>query len=230
MQYLEFRERKPIACQHASIMVILMYRIASAQLEGIKPEDSKRNTNSPLAPHGNNRIRIPLIIHLLLHLTTEANRTHDPIPKLLIEHRLVRIPVVLHDLVQPIDQRFHGGHGPGAAAVREAQQLRAQLGLGDAQDVGELGDVLGPRARLAVEERGHEDLAAPERRGDGLEGQGPRGLGVEEGFGGEREAGDEGGLLVVMGVSRRRLEGEGEGERRGIAMYVHTSSTATSGE
>ena len=160
----------------------------NAQNTPFKKGFKKRQHNSPLPSHRNHRIRIPLLIHLLLHITTKTNRTHDPIPKLLIHHGLIRVAIVLHDLVQSVYQRFHRRHGAGASAVGEAEELAAQHGFRDAKDGGELGDVGGVGAGLAVEQGGDEDLAASEGAGDGGEGQGARGLGVKEGFGGEGEA------------------------------------------
>jgi hypothetical protein len=77
--------------------------------------------NSPLPSHRNHRPVIPLIIRLLLYLGAETNGTHNTIPELLIQHRLVRIPVVLHNLVQSVDERFHWWHRPRAPAVGESQ-------------------------------------------------------------------------------------------------------------
>lgn len=47
---------------------------------------------------------------------------------------------------------------------------------------------------MAVEERCYGDFGTAQCRGDGFEGEGFGGFGVEEGFGGGGEAVDEGGL------------------------------------
>lgn len=81
----------------------------------------KISKNSPLPPHRDHRPVIPLIIRLLLYLGAETDSAHNTIPELLIQHRLVRIPVVLHNLVQSVDERFHRWHRPRTAAVGESQ-------------------------------------------------------------------------------------------------------------
>jgi hypothetical protein len=61
---------------------------------------------------------------------------------------------------------------------------------------------------LAVEEGCDSYFGASKFGGDGLEGEGFRGFGVEEGFGGDGEAVDEGGLeeeLEVTWVSLKQI-------------------------
>lgn len=79
--------------------------------------------HSPFSPPRDHDPRGTILINLLLNLCAKANRTHNTIPKLLIQNRLVRIPVVLDDLVQPVDQGLNGWHGSGAATVWEAHEL-----------------------------------------------------------------------------------------------------------
>jgi len=142
----------------------------------------KTAINIPLAPKGNLN-PLPLLIRLLLNLRAEADRTHDTIPELLVDHTLVSVPVVLHNLVQPVDQGFTRGHLERTAAVREVHDLGlAQLGLGDVEDLGQVLDVLLVGWGVAVEHGGGRDLLAAEGLGDGFEGEV---LGL---FGGEEEA------------------------------------------
>lgn len=158
------------------------------------PSQDVKKKHSPLPPQRNNRPIIPLLIHLLLDLRTEGDGRHDAVAKLLVQHGLVGVAVVLHDLVQSVDQRLDRRHGPRAPAVRETQQLGAERGLGDVEDAGERADVCCRGLRLPVEERGHGHLGAPQLFGDAGEGEGLGSFGVEEGLGGGREAVDQAGL------------------------------------
>lgn len=136
---------------------------------------------SPLSPPSNDCVSVTsLLINLLLHLGAESNGAHDAIAKLLVQDGLVGIAVVLDDLVQAVDERLGGGHGPGVAAVRKGQQLGRQGLLGQVQQGGELLDVLGGGAGLAVEDGRHGDLAAAEELGNLGEGEVGLGLGLEE--------------------------------------------------
>ena len=125
----------------------------------------------------------------------EADGAHDPVPELLVQHRLVRIPVVLHDLVQPVDQRLLGRHLDGLAAVGEPRELRLEGGMVDVEGLGELLDVLGGGSGLAVEESGDGDFVAAELLGEGFEGELFAGFGGEEGRGGAGEDRVLGGLV-----------------------------------
>lgn len=154
----------------------------------------------PFAPHRNNRPSGPLLIHLLLHLRAKRNRTHDPISKLLIQHRFIRVSIILHNLIKSVDQRLDGWHGAGAATVGEAQQLLCELGFRHVEDGGELLHIFGRGLGLAVEERGDGDFGAAEFSGDAFEGEGFGGFGVEESLGGGGQAVDEGSLPVKYGL------------------------------
>lgn len=85
-----------------------------------------RRINSPLSPQRNNCPVIALLIRLLLNLCAEGNRTHNAIPKLLIQYRLVRISIILHNLIQPVDQRLDWRHGSRTSSVGETEQLLRQ--------------------------------------------------------------------------------------------------------
>lgn len=165
--------------------------------------------HSPLAPPGDDDPRGAVLVDLLLHLGAEADGAHDAVAKLLVEDGLVRVAVVLDDLVQAVDERLDGGHGPGAAAVGEAHQRRGEDLLGQAQQVAELVDVARRGRRLAVEDGGDGDLAAAEVACDLLEGEVGLVLGGEElcetlvSEGARRETGG------APGLSSRRAEGIG---------------------
>jgi hypothetical protein len=143
--------------------------------------NNKTRINIPLSPQRNLN-PLPLLIRLLLDLCAETDRTHNTIPKLLIDNTLVSVPIVLHNLIQPVDQGLAGRHLERAAAVREVHDLGlTQLGLGDVEDLGELLDVLLVGGRVAVEHGGGGDFLAAEGLGDGFEGE------VLGFFGGEEE-------------------------------------------
>jgi len=130
----------------------------------------KDTSNSPLAPERNDS-PIPLLIRLLLNRCTETNSTHNPIAKLLIQHRLVRIPIILHNLKEPVNQRLARRQLRQLAAVRQARELRlSQCRLWDIEELGEFGEVFGRGARLAVEEGGAGYFVAAQGGGDGFEG------------------------------------------------------------
>ena len=183
--YLETGKWKP-----TNIIISISSNHQPDLLDQRERERARESHNSPLPPQRNNGPIIPLLIRLLLDLGAEANGAHDAIAKLLIQHRLVRVAVVLHDLVEAVDQRLDGGHGPGAAAVREAEQLLREHGFGDGEERGERRDVGGRGRGLPVEERGDGDFGPVEGAGDGLEGEVLGGFGIEESFGREGEAVD----------------------------------------
>lgn len=153
--------------------------------------------NSPFAPESDNSPIIPIRIRLLLHLGRKRNSTHDPIPKLLVENRLVRIPVILHNLVQPVDQGLLGRHLNGATAVREAAQLLFENLGRDIEELGEFPDVFWGGLGLAVEEGCCGDFIAADVLGDLLEAELLLGLGFEEGGSGCWEVRVLGGLGLV---------------------------------
>lgn len=132
---------------------------------------SNQKSYSPLSPPGNHHPRRTVLIDLLLDLGGEADGAHDAVPKLLVQDGLVRIAIVLDDLVQPVDERLDGGHGPRAAAVGEAHELGRENLLGQVQQATELLDVGRGGRRLPVEDGGDGDLAASEVVGNLLKGE-----------------------------------------------------------
>ena len=136
--------------------------------------------NIPFPPQRNDGPIITILIRLLVHLGRERDGTHDPIPELLIQNRLVRIPIILHNLIQPINQRFLGRHVHRTTPIRKATQLLLEQGLRNPQDRGELLDIFGGGLGLAVEDGRNGDFIATEVLGDLLEGQLPAGFGAEE--------------------------------------------------
>lgn len=160
----------------------------------------QQKKNSPLPPQRNNSPLGPFIVHLLLDLRTKANSTHDPIPEFLVQHRLIRVPIILHNLIQAVYQRLGRGHGPRAAAVGEAcgLELRGEGRVVEVQELGERGDVGGGGGALAVEERGNGDFGAVQLLCNCFKGEPGRCLGVEEGFAGGWEVGEEVGLFSIV--------------------------------
>merc|ERR1712098_961078 len=80
----------------------------------------------PFASHLNVDPCDAILVDLLLDVSRECNGAHDPVAKLLIEYRLVGIAIVLHNLVETVDQRLFGRHLDTLATVWEARQLRRQ--------------------------------------------------------------------------------------------------------
>lgn len=152
-------------------------------------------SHSPLPPPGDDHPRGAVLVDLLLHLGAEADGAHDAVAKLLVQDGLVRVAVVLDDLVQAVDERLDGGHGPRAAAVGEAHQRGGEHLPGQAEQAAKLVDVGGRRRRLSVEDGRDRDLAAPEVGGDLLEREVGLVLGGEELCGG-------GGRRVVLARAR----------------------------
>lgn len=125
----------------------------------------------PLAAQGN-LDPIALVIRLLLHLSAERDRTHDAVAKLLVQHSLVSISIVLHDLVQPVHQWLPRRHLHLPPTIREGSELGLeQLRLGDIEDLAQVLDILLACLGLAVEQRGAGDFVTAESLGDSLEGQ-----------------------------------------------------------
>lgn len=122
--------------------------------------------NSPLAPPGNDYPGIALLIHLLLHLRTEADGAHDSVSEFLVQNRLVGVPIVLNDFVKAVDERLNGRHGARATTVGDGHQLRSEDLLGDVEECRKLLDILGRGLCLSVEYGGDGDLAAAQEIGD----------------------------------------------------------------
>lgn len=140
----------------------------------------EKEGHSPLAPPGNDYPGIALLVHLLLHLGAEADGAHDSVTKLLVQNRLVGVPVVLDDLVQAVDERLNRGHGARATTVGDSHQLGREDLLGDVEERGELLDILGGGLCLSVEYGRDGDLAAAQQVGELGEAQAGLGLGGEE--------------------------------------------------
>lgn len=140
---------------------------------------SKRFT-VPFALQSNHHPRGAGLVNLLIDRCVEADSAHDPISELLIHDGLVCVAVVLHDLVEPVDQGLDGRHGSSPAPVREPQQLVGEVLLGDAENLRQLINILGGCLSLAVKERGGGNLAAPKLLSDGLKAQPLCSLGVEK--------------------------------------------------
>lgn len=160
----------------------------------------RRHISSPLSPHRYHRPLIPILIRLFFHLGRKANGTHDPIPKLLVQHRLVRVAIVLDNLIQPVNQRLPRRHVHHLAPEGKAGQLLLQRAVLDFKDRRELFNVLGCSLRLAVEDGSDGDFIATELLSDVCEGELFSGFGGEEGVGLNGEAVGEGGLQSMLGI------------------------------
>lgn len=124
-------------------------------------EPGRRKTQHlPLSSPRNHDPRGAILIDLLLDLCAEADSTHNTIPKLLIQNRLVRIPIILNDLVQPVNQRLDGRHGTGTATVREAHELGCEDLLLQPKELGQLLDISRGGRCLPIEDGCDGDFAA----------------------------------------------------------------------
>ena len=85
----------------------------------------------------------------------------------------------------------------------KAGQLLLQCAVLDAQDRGELLDILGRGLRLPVEDGGHGDFVAAELLRDVGEGELLRGFGSEEGVGLDGETVSEAGLRLMLAIDGR---------------------------
>lgn len=82
-----------------------------------------------------------VLVDLLVDVGRERNGRHDAVAELLVEHGLVRVPVVLDDLVQAVDQGLFGRHLDALAAVGKAGELGRERAVVDAEVVGQFLDV-----------------------------------------------------------------------------------------
>jgi hypothetical protein len=155
----------------------------------------RRRSNSPFPPQCNHS-PLPLIINLLLNLGAEANGAHDTVTKLLIQHRLEGVAVVLDNLKESVDEWFLWWHVQSPPPIGPRGQLLSEGGLVDGEEGGEGLDVLGGSLGLAIEEGGYGDFVAPDFLADGLEGEVLFSLCLEESGRGGRKAGDERGLYT----------------------------------
>jgi len=152
----------------------------------------------PLAPHCNYSPIVALLISLLLNLRRERNCTHDTVAKLLVQHRLVRVPIVLHNLVESVDQRLNRGHWTSTSTVWKPEELLGEQCMVGSEDLGELLDVLWGCLRLPVEESRDGNFGATELLRDGFKCETLACLGIEEGLRGGWETVDEGGLQKMV--------------------------------
>lgn len=149
------------------------------------------------------RAKLTLLINLLLHLRAETDRAHNPIPKLFIHDRLVRIPIVLHDLIQPVHQRLFRWHLHLPAPVWHSHHLRLEeLLFRYLEDLGEVLDIFGRGSGLAVEEGRNGHFLATESLADGLKGEVLGLFGFEEDGGLGGKARED--VLLFSGISGPR--------------------------
>ena len=106
----------------------------------------------PFASQGDNSPIVPIFVRLFLNLGGERNSAHNSISKLLIQYGLVCVSVVLYNLVEAVDQGLPGRHVHDLSTERVSCQLRAELNLIHAQDIGELLHIFGCRLGLTVED------------------------------------------------------------------------------
>jgi len=152
-------------------------------------KESFGTMNPPFSSQCDDRPIVPILIRLLLHLRAETNRTHNPISKLLVQHRLISIPIVLHNLVQSVNQRLLWRHLDTAATVWKPTQLNLERAMVDVEDRGKFLDVFWASSGLAVENGGDGDLFAADFFGECFEGELLLGFCCEEGGGGFGEIG-----------------------------------------
>ena len=150
-------------------------------------------SNIPFPSQRNNG-PFPLVIRLLLHLCTKANRAHDPIPKFLVQHCLVCKPIILHNLIYAVYQRVLGWHIHRVTSERISCQLLFEGRVIDTQDLRKSDDVFRCGLRLAVEYGCHCDFVATHLLAYLFKGQIFGGFAFKEGVGLDREAILEGGL------------------------------------
>lgn len=82
----------------------------------------QRDHNLPFPSQGDDRPVVPIFVRFFLHLGRKSDSTHDSVPKFLIQYGLVRIPVILHNLVDAVDQWLLGRHIHGVTSKRKAGQ------------------------------------------------------------------------------------------------------------
>lgn len=178
MACLESRERQPINIVSTLYQTPLLYT----------------EKNLPFPTKGNNSPIVPIPIRLFLHLCRERNSTHNPISKLLIQHRLIRIPIILNNLIESVNKRLPWGHFHRTAPVRESAELLLEKRLRNVEDGCEILDVLGRCLGLAVEDGCCCYFIAANMLGNLFETEFFGCFGFEEGLGGGREVGVLGGL------------------------------------
>lgn len=183
MTCLESRERQPISIVSTLHQAPLLYT----------------EKNLPFPTKGNNSPIVPIPIRLLLHLGRERNSTHNPISKLLIQHRLICIPIILNNLIQTVNKWFPGGHFHRTTPIRKATKLVLEKRLRDVEDGCEILDVLRGCLGLAVEDGCCGYFIAADVLGDLLETEFFGCFGFEEGLGGGGEVGVLGGLYQGRG-------------------------------
>ena len=162
----------------------------------------------PFAPQGDDCPVVPILVRLLLHLCRERYSTHDTVPELLVQYRLVCIAIILHDLVKTVDQWFSRWHIHNLSSERIPGQLFSELPVVDAQDLGEFLNILWYSLGLAVENSCHSHLVAPELLRDIFEGHILGCFGFEKDMSLHREAVSEGALHLVISVYSIDTEGD----------------------
>lgn len=177
--------------------------MASSPRTKMVRREKRNKIDLPLPSQGNDSPLIPILVNLLLHLGRKTNRAHDAISQLLVQYRLVCISIILYNFIQPVNQWLLGRHVHHMAPEGKAGQLLLQCAVLDAQDRGELLDILGRGLRLPVEDGGHGDFVAAELLRDVGEGELLRGFGSEEGVGLDGETVSEAGLRLMLAIDGR---------------------------
>ena len=147
--------------------------------------------NIPFASKCDNGPSIALLIDLLLNLCAKRNRAHNPVAKLLVQYRLERVSIVLHNLVKSVDQRIFWRHWTSRSSVRVNTERLGQVLLGDVESGGEDLYILRGSGGLPIEESRNGDLGTVELLCKVLESEVVLGFGLEEELGGGREVGFE---------------------------------------
>lgn len=188
--------RLPPWCRRAHCILASGLEPRKREPEKIRNVRLGRIIDSPFPPHRNDNPGCSGLVDFLVHLGREADGTHDAISKLLVQDSLVSVPVVLDNLIESVNKRFHRGHGSGTAPVGETHHLGGQDHLGDLEEIGQALYILLGGGGLTVEQGGARNLASLEVIGNGLEAQALGGFGIEEGGRVRRQVGRDGGLVA----------------------------------
>lgn len=137
--------------------------------------------DSPFPSHGNYSPIVSILIRLLLHFGREGYSAHDPITEFLVQDSLVCKSIVLHNLIQSVDQGLLWRHVHCLPSEGVAGQLGFQPGLLYPKDSCKSVNIFRRGLSLPVKDSCNGHFVASELLRDLFEGELLLSLGFEEG-------------------------------------------------
>lgn len=123
----------------------------------------------PFSPQSDYSPGAPILICLLFYCCRESDRAHNTIPEFLVQNGFVRIPVVLDDFVESVDQWLLWRHIYCMTSHRESVWEITKAILTNLKHFGEILDIIRRCFGLTIEDGGDSYFISPKFIGDFFE-------------------------------------------------------------